>query len=213
MGHHLPFSLPLSEEAMRDERHEDEEDEYSRGTLVQTARLLMRRPSDRDREIIVKLAANPGIARNLAAAPGRHGDGEGESFAVVECRSGTVIGLTGFGPMNDRPEAVEVATWIGEAFWGRGYATEATHAIIDRAFAETGISILWCSNRVSNSRARRVIEKSGFQFRETGMVRSPASFGAVPVERFVLERRNWASLKSWGAGSTEESNAPCNSAA
>jgi hypothetical protein len=23
----------------------------------------------------------------------------------------------------------------------------------------------------------------------------------VPVERFVLERRNWASLKSWGAQS------------
>ena len=47
--------------------------------------------------------------------------------------------------------------------------------------------------------ARRVVEKCGFQFRDTGMVRSIAARGAVPVERFVLERRVWASLKSWGA--------------
>jgi RimJ/RimL family protein N-acetyltransferase len=162
---------------------------------------------------MVKLAANPGIARNLAAAPGRHDAGEGESFAVVERRSGAVVGLTGYGQMPDRPGAIEVATWIGEGHWGRGYATEATHAVIDRAFCETGITLLWCSNRVSNGRARRVIEKCGFQFRETGMVRSPASFGAVPVERFVLERRNWASLKSWGAMMTDEVDVPRDNAA
>ena len=132
---------------------------------------------------------------------------------MVERRSGTVVGLSAYGQMSDRPGAIEVATWIGEAHWGRGYATEATHAVIDRAFCETGITILWCSNRVSNGRARRVIEKCGFQFRETGMVRSPASFGAMPVERFVLERRNWASLKSWGAGSSEEADVACDNAA
>jgi RimJ/RimL family protein N-acetyltransferase len=66
---------------------------------------------------------------------------------------------------------------------------------------------------VSNGRARRVIEKCGFQFRETGMVRSPVSFGAVPVERFVLERRNWASLKSWGAGAREEADVARDNAA
>jgi RimJ/RimL family protein N-acetyltransferase len=198
---------------MRDRRDGDSEGEFDRGAPIRTPRLMMRRPGAEDRTLIVKLAANPGIARNLAAAPGRHGDGEGESFAVVERRTGIVVGVSGYGQMTDRPGAIEVATWIGEAYWGRGYATEATHAIIDRAFCETGISILWCNNRVSNSRARRVIEKCGFQFRETGMVRSPASFGAVPVERFVLERRNWASLKSWGAGTVEENDVPRDNAA
>ena len=198
---------------MRDRRDGEIEDEYDRGAPIRTPRLMMRRPGENDRALIVTLAANPGIARNLAAAPGRHGEGEGESFAVVERRTGIVVGLTGYGGLTDRPGAIEVATWIGESHWGRGYATEATHAVIDRAFCETGISILWCSNRVSNSRARRVIEKCGFQFRETGMLRSPASFGAVPVERFVLERRNWASLKSWGAGSMEKTDAPCDNAA
>jgi len=186
---------------MRDRQDGDCDEILERTAPVRTPRLLMRRPGEADRAVIVHLAANPGIARNLAAAPDAHGDGHGESFALVERRTGTIVGLAGYGTMADRRGAVEVATWIGEEHWGRGYATEATHAVIDRAFCETGISILWCSNRVSNGRARRVIEKCGFQFRETGMVRSPAALGAVPVERFVLERRNWASLKSWGAGS------------
>lgn len=198
---------------MRDRRDGDFDGDFDRAAPIRTPRLLMRRPSESDRALIVKLAASPGIARNLAAAPGRHNDGEGETFAVAERRSGIVVGLSGYGQMPDRPGAIEIATWIGEAHWGRGYATEATHAVIDRAFCETGITILWCSNRVSNGRARRVIEKCGFQFRETGMVRSPVSFGAVPVERFVLERRNWASLKSWGAGSVEEVDVPRDNAA
>jgi RimJ/RimL family protein N-acetyltransferase len=194
-------------------RDGDDQERYGREAALATSRLVLRRPAEAERALIVKLAANPGVARNLAAAPGKQGDAGSESFAVVERRTGTVVGVTGYGPMPDRPGAIEVATWIGEADWGRGYATEATHAIIDRAFTETGILVLWCSNRVSNGRARRVVEKCGFQFRETGMVRSPASFGAVPVERFVLERRNWASLKSWGAGSMERDDAPCDSAA
>jgi RimJ/RimL family protein N-acetyltransferase len=198
---------------MRDRRDGDFDEEFDRAAPIRTPRLMMRRPGADDRALIVRLAANPGIARNLAAAPGRHDGGEGESFAVVERRSGTLIGVTGYGQMPDRPGAVEVATWIGEGHWGRGYATEATHAVIDRAFCETGITLLWCSNRVSNGRARRVIEKCGFQFRETGMMRSPASFGAVPVERFVLERRNWASLKSWGAGLADEVDVPRDHAA
>lgn len=189
---------------MRNRQDGDSDEILERTAPIRTPRLLMRRPSEADRAVIVRLAANPGIARNIAAAPGSHGEGEGESFTVIERRTGTIVGLAGYGVMGDRRGAVEVACWIGEAHWGHGYATEATHAVIDRAFCETGISVLWCSNRVSNGRARRVIEKCGFQFRETGMVRSPTAFGAVPVERFVLERRNWASLKSWGAESREQ---------
>ncbi len=174
---------------------------------IVTGRLMLKQPSDDDRDAVVTLAAHPIVSRNLAAAPGDYWRRGGRSFVVISRSVRTAIGVTGYGPMADRPDAIEVSTWIGEPYWGRGYATEASQAVIDAAFADTGILAVWCSNRVSNNRARRVIEKCGFQFRETGMVRSPVTMGAVPVERFVLERRNWTSLKSWGAGSTEESDA------
>jgi hypothetical protein len=38
------------------------------------------------------------------------------------------------------------------------------------------------------------------------MVRSPILKGAVPVERYVLERRNWAALRAWGLPRTKERN-------
>ncbi len=60
-----------------------------------------------------------------------------------------------------------------------------------------GVTTLWCSNRATNPRARRVIEKCGFQFRGAGMMSLPGR-GAVPIERFILDRRTWASLKAWG---------------
>lgn len=169
-----------------------------------TGRLMLKPPEEEEREMIVELAAHPAISNNLAAAPGNYGRAGGRSLAVFSRSIRMTIGVTGFGPMTDRAVAVEVSTWIGEPYWERGYATEATQAVVDLAFAATDIEALWCSNRASNSRGRRVIEKCGFQFFETGMARSPVTMGAIPVERFLLERRNWASLKSWGA--TEREN-------
>src|SRR4029077_2264913 len=84
--------------------------------------------------------------------------------------------------------------------WGCGYGTEATQALIDRAFARLGINEGWGAVRVTNVRGRELVEKCGFQARGTGMARASAAQGAFPVERFVLTRRAWASLKAWGAG-------------
>jgi predicted nucleic acid-binding Zn ribbon protein len=94
---------------------------------------------------------------------------------------------------------LEVSLWIGEPYWERGYATEAAHALIDQAFSDAAVDALWCANRVANTRARRVIEKCGFQFRGSGMVRLPGR-GASPIERFALDRRTWSSLKTWAMG-------------
>ena len=195
----------------------DGEDEEGHGfsAVIMTRRLLLRPPDAGDRVAIAALAANPRVAENLAAAPGDNPGGLGGSFAVVEREGGAVIGGAAFGPVAERPASAEVAAFLGEPYWGRGYATEATQALIDRIFADDRVLVLWCSNRASNTRARRVIEKCGFQFRGAGMVRAPALQGAVPVERFLLDRRNWESLKAWGAAGRQrrEPDAPRHTAA
>jgi RimJ/RimL family protein N-acetyltransferase len=183
---------------------EGEEPEFR--SSIETRRLYLRQPRPHDEAEIATLSAGRAIAENLAALPcAVHGE-NGETFVVLERNSKRLIGAAMYGPMAERRRATEVACWIGESHWGFGYATEATQALIDRAFADQRIDILWCSNRVMNHRARRVIEKCGFQFRETGMVRSPILKGAVPVERFVLERRNWAALRAWGLARTNAWN-------
>jgi RimJ/RimL family protein N-acetyltransferase len=142
------------------------------------------------------LASNPAIAPNLcstmAADAGAH-------LAITERRTGRIIGAADHGTTG-LGTGIEIAVWIGEPDWGRGFATEAAQGLIDAVFtADECTDALWCSNRVTNDRARRVIEKCGFQFRGSGMVRL-AGRGAFPIERFVLDRRTWTSLKAWGAG-------------
>ncbi len=184
-------------------------------TVILTRRLMLRPPSTTDQAAIDTLAANPHVAENLAAAPGEWRSGHCASFAVVEREANRVIGAASHGGIADRPGSVEIAIWVGEPHWGKGYATEASQAMIDRVFADPRIQFVWCANRASSTRSRRVVEKCGFQYRGTGMVRAPSRNGAVPVERFVLDRRNWQSLKAWGARETprEHGDAPRDNAA
>ncbi len=163
---------------------------------IATHRLLLRRCAAADLPVIKTLSADHAVAENLCAAIAL---ASGGTFVITRQGNGEVLGCAGYGTTGDMPGLVEITVWVGTASWGRGYATEAAQALIDHAFREGAANVLWCSNRVTNARARRVIEKCGFQFRGAGMVRSPTSFGAFPVERFALDRRNWASLKAWGA--------------
>lgn len=176
---------------------------------IATPRLTLRPRRQADVAVVDAMAANPAIAPNLCAT-GAHDDGH--TLVVSEIFSNRIVGAASYG-MTGLGSGMEMTLWIGEPHWGRGYATEAAQALIDRAFADTGLAALWCAIRVTNARARRVIEKCGFQYRGSGMVRQ-AGRGAFPIERFVLDRRNWMSLKAWGAAAgTNGGDAPQETAA
>lgn len=51
--------------------------------------------------------------------------------------------------------------WLGRAFWGKGYMTEAVAPIMDYAFDDLGFEKLVFANAVGNQRSRRVKEKTG----------------------------------------------------
>ena len=108
-----------------------------------------------------------------------------------------ILGATGCGPMDERDK--EIGFWIGEPYWGSGYATEAAQAVIDHIFVPQPLEQLYGRCRVTNTPSRRVLMKCGFQFAGSGMCDSAVLSGPVPVEVFVLERSVWKSLKRWGA--------------
>lgn len=177
--------------------------------VLVTERLVLRKPHDDDVLELVELANNRRLAEMLArvphpyrpsdanafierAAAGRRG---GCTYAVTLAESGAFIGCAG---LDDRAGGLEMGYWIGEPYWGRGYATEAAHALVDLAFRATDIDRLNASCRVTNEASRRVIHKCGFQFAGQGMMDSVVA-GRVAVERYRLDRRTWVSLRSWGA--------------
>lgn len=174
-------------------------------------RVRLDMPRTDDLADIVFLANNHRIAANLSTMPHPFGikdakailekaeaaRGNTATFAIRLKSTGRFIGIARYARMEaDGP--VHVGYWIGEPFWGQGYATEAVHALVDHAFTHGTMSELTGACRVTNPASRKVLVKSGFQYRDQSMIRSLGAGGSVPIERFNLDRSVWSSLKHWG---------------
>jgi RimJ/RimL family protein N-acetyltransferase len=171
-----------------------------------TERLLLRPPQAADADAIpVHSREQPNAVGQVDLADARAWiararlNAGARTVSIVEKKSGATIGAAGMAPMADHPGRQEVMLWIGNGHTGQGYGTEAAHALIDHVFGLELAASLWCVARLTNMAGRRIMEKCGFQHRETGMARSIALRGTIPVDRFILERRTWLGLRSWGA--------------
>lgn len=56
----------------------------------------------------------------------------------------------------------EIGYWLGEAFWGRGIATEAVRAVTQWAFSRFGICRVEAVVFAWNPASMRVLEKAGY---------------------------------------------------
>jgi ribosomal-protein-alanine N-acetyltransferase len=61
-----------------------------------------------------------------------------------------------------RSHIVEIGYWLGEAYWGRGIATEALRQMTEFAFFELKYKKLFGPVLESNSASMRVLEKNGY---------------------------------------------------
>ncbi|WP_181171730.1 MULTISPECIES: GNAT family protein [unclassified Mesorhizobium] len=187
---------------------EDSEDEsYAIDCpVLVTERLVMRAPRESDIAQLVELADNRHVAEMLARMPHPYGEAEARAFLAMakSRRAGIAYALTlagtetfvGCAGLNTTDRGLELGYWIGESYWKRGFATEASHALVDLAFQRTNIQVLHASTRVINPASRRVIHKCGFQYAGQGMLNSIVA-GQVPVERYRLDRKTWTSLRNW----------------
>ena len=174
--------------------------------ILETERLTLRAPRHEDGKAIARLVNDRRIAENTSRIPHPYGlDDAMEFIAAVNKRDGEaafvvllegrLIGCCSVEPREDGPE---IGYWLGVPYWGKGYATETARALIDLAFGNLGHDVLHAGARVSNPASRRVLEKCGFQWTGVRLTRIRAMNSAAPADRFRLDRRLWASLKSWG---------------
>ncbi len=177
--------------------------------VLRTTRLVLRAPCIKDVPAICKIANNRRIAEQTRRLPHPYGAEDARQwiegsarpaetrYLVVQALDDAILGAVGHWSSTGRE--MEVGYWIGEPFWGNGFATEALRGVVDHVFADgTREQLLGCC-RVSNKASRRVLMKCGFQLVGAGMSDSRVLSGLVPVEEFLLERSVWRSLKKWGA--------------
>ena len=113
--------------------------------VLETKRLKLRAPRLEDAKAVAVLANDRRIAENTARIPHPYklSDAEtfvankgGEALFLITARDGVIVGACGF--VTGGKETPELGYWLGVDYWGKGYATEALHAVIDYAFTDLG---------------------------------------------------------------------------
>ncbi len=164
---------------MQDGKERDEIMMQSVGTQkIRTAHLLLRpfQPEDVD-AVYENWAADPAVQKNygepvyptreavqtlLETYIGRYASPDVYRWAIVLPEPGVCIGQIAFYLVDVRNRFAEIEYCIGQAFQGRGFATEATKAILKYGFAQIGLHKIQISHRSNNLASRRVIAKCGF---------------------------------------------------
>lgn len=179
---------------------------------VETARLLLRGPTDADIDAWASFLADPEVLRYLpkrAITPreraersftsinqGWQQDPIGDLGWVITLKAeGQLIGWCGAGTAEGSNEA-ELVYSLGKPYWGRGFATEAARALIRFAFENTVWARIVAAIIPGNVASRRVLEHLGFLYEKdvnylemtgdtTMELDSPiVPFFALPRERF-----------------------------
>jgi RimJ/RimL family protein N-acetyltransferase len=81
-------------------------------------------------------------------------------FAITDKASGELYGAIAL-TNHQKFRNGELAYWIGEQFWGKGYATEAAQAVVQFAFAEKKYHKVYARYFGSNPASGSVMRKIG----------------------------------------------------
>jgi RimJ/RimL family protein N-acetyltransferase len=185
----------------------------ARPFVLETERLLLRRPTLADVKAIAYLADDRRIAINTRRLPHPYSQDHAVEFVrsladeirntvfLIE-RDAAPVGMVGIDWR--APEAPELGYWLGVEHWGQGFGTEAARAVIDFTFEEFEVEHLVSGARVTNPSSRNILEKCGFQWIGVELHRFEALGSSTPVDRFRLSRGVWASLKNWGSSTKRE---------
>jgi RimJ/RimL family protein N-acetyltransferase len=173
---------------------------------LETKRLWLRWPRAIDSAAITGFASLPEVARMTAAIPHPYPPKEADRFifkARAENAAGEALHLamtkksgprTVFGVISaigNGENEVEIGYVLAPEMWGKGFAGEAVRMIVDTIFALTPAVRILANSRVNNLASRRVLEKSGFAFVDTGLDLLAARGGLHPCDRFRLNRTDW----------------------
>ena len=144
--------------------------------FLETDRLILRKLSDADFELLVDLDSDPDVTFFITGGVPEFNEsmlrdwlteyerwpGYG-TWGVIEKKSNDFIGWFHLRPDEDREDEPELGYRFRRAAWGKGYATEGSRALIDKAFAELGATRVFAYALAIHAASRRVMVKSGLR--------------------------------------------------
>lgn len=150
---------------------------------LETARVRLRQLAEGDVERLVELNSDPDVMRYLGGAPAPREEAEAGVartrmyreryggrlgvFTAESRESGEFMGWFHLRPDRARLDDVknlELGYRLKKKFWGKGYATEASLALVAKAFGALGAETVFAVTDAENAASRRVMEKCGLSF-------------------------------------------------
>lgn len=160
-------------------------------SCIHTDRLVLRPHRASDAAALVALIGTESVSRWLPRVPHPYTQADALAFlgrtrapdeALAITLDGALIGGCGIDE--------QLGYWLGEPYWGNGYATEAASALVNRYFARTRDDLM-SGHRVGNIASRRVLTRLGF----TDTVRkwhfSETEQAEVEIQHMALGADTW----------------------
>ena len=132
---------------------------------IATARLILRPWDNGDAEALQRLAGRREIADTMISVPhpftqeyaekwiASHAEasarGEALHFAITLASTGSLVGAVELRAIDAEHSHAEMSCWVGVEWWGQGFATEATRAVLCRGFEQLSLNR---STQASNER-------------------------------------------------------------
>jgi ribosomal-protein-alanine N-acetyltransferase len=144
----------------------------------ETNRLFLRLFEQSDAKMVQVLAGNVEVAGTTLSIPHPYPDGSGEgwieatrqssekgysyTFAMVKKKDEALIGCMSLG-VSKNHKLAELAYWIGQPFWGQGFATEAAHRIVKFGFEDLDLNRIFAAAMTKNPGSYKVMSKIGMK--------------------------------------------------
>jgi RimJ/RimL family protein N-acetyltransferase len=173
-----------------------------------TERLLLRPFRRADAPEFARLAGDWAVASMTSDIPYPFADKQalawikpvrGEVRFALEV-DGTLIGGAGF--YRRRSGAAELGFWLGRAWWGQGYATEAARAVVAHGLSLRRLPGFSSAHFVDNPASARVLAKLGFEPAGRGSIACAARGLDIEAITYWLDRQRAAHVLPQSAAQT-----------
>jgi RimJ/RimL family protein N-acetyltransferase len=150
----------------------------------ETSRLQLRELNFTDEEELVDLDSDPEVMKyltngipssresvqrslNRIVAQLRNSNGKFGVWAAIEKETRQFVGWFHLFPHIDEPENLKklfIGYRLKRKYWGRGFATEVSRALVEKAFGEYGATEVCAQAMKANAKSIKVMEKIGMTF-------------------------------------------------
>lgn len=143
---------------------------------LHTKNLIIKKPSEKHLKSLIKELNNWNISKWLIEVPYPYSIDDAkywvkktkqDQYSLNIYLKNKLIG--GVSLSNQRENSKwELGYWIGEEYWGNGYAIEACENLISYFFSNTNNSIIYASHMKDNIKSKKIIIKLGFNLVSSG---------------------------------------------